>query len=161
MSTKKDPITAALIARCLLKVAADNGKSLTNKKLQKLLYYTQAWHLAFKKEALFEEQIEAWVHGPAVRSVYQKYKSYGSLAITHYEKVDLGKVDDFARDLILEIWRIYGKYDGDYLEELTHREQPWLEARGNLEEHENSSNVISHEIMENFYKEKLEKAKRK
>jgi len=67
---------ALTIAKHILKICADHGDNLTNLKLQKLLYYSQAWYLALNDETLFSDDIEAWVHGPVVSSVYQEYKKY-------------------------------------------------------------------------------------
>lgn len=39
---------------------------MTSMKLQKLVYYCQAWHLAWSDEPLFRESIEAWANGPVV-----------------------------------------------------------------------------------------------
>lgn len=47
---------------------------LTVWKLQKLLYYCQAWSLVWNEKPLFKEPIFAWASGPVVREVYEKYK---------------------------------------------------------------------------------------
>ena len=51
-------------------------------KLQKLLYYTQGFHLAIYGVPLFEEKLIAWEHGPVVKEVYDKFKEFGSNAIS-------------------------------------------------------------------------------
>src|SRR3954463_13629493 len=43
-------------------------------KLQKLVYYCQAWSLAWTDEELFREEIEAWSNGPVIPSLYRKHK---------------------------------------------------------------------------------------
>ena len=131
---------------------------ITNKKLQKLLYYSQAWSLALRNKRLFKDDIEAWVHGPAVRSVYTAFKQYSFGEI----KTDVSK-DDFSilsaeeLELLNTIWSVYGKYDADYLEALTHSESPWQEARNGLAAHQSSSKVISPDTMKAFYGEKIKK----
>src|SRR3989344_4790521 len=50
---------------------------LSNKKLQKLLYYAQAWSLVLKDNKIFDDKIEAWVHGPAIPLVYATFKDFG------------------------------------------------------------------------------------
>ena len=50
---------------------------MTHKKLQKLCYYAQAWHLALLNEPLFNENVEAWIHGPVIPALYAKYADYG------------------------------------------------------------------------------------
>ena len=49
--------------------------SMSHKKLQKLCYYAQAWYVTIKNKPLFEDDIEAWVHGPVVPSLYSQYKT--------------------------------------------------------------------------------------
>ncbi len=45
---------------------------ITPLALQKLLYFTQGFQKAFTDDFLFEEDCEAWVHGPVYRNVYEK-----------------------------------------------------------------------------------------
>ena len=45
-----------------------SGDLITNKKLQKLLYYVEAWNLVYKS-SLIDDDFEAWVHGPVVPDV--------------------------------------------------------------------------------------------
>lgn len=45
-------------------------------KLQKLLYLAQGFSYAFNDKPLFDDDIEAWVHGPVVPIVYNEYKEY-------------------------------------------------------------------------------------
>ena len=61
------------------------GDSITHLKLQKLIYYSQAWSLALNGIALFEEDFEAWAHGPVIPEVYQEYKEYGFNALPSCE----------------------------------------------------------------------------
>ncbi len=52
------------------------GVTISPLKLQKLLYYVQAWHIAkFDKEILFDTLPEAWANGPVYREVYNQYKT--------------------------------------------------------------------------------------
>lgn len=132
-----------------------NGKMpLTNKKLQKLLYYAQAWNLVFNDEKLFEENIEAWVHGPVVPVVYHEYKKYGCTPIQEKAIIDKTK---FTRDELKtldEVWKVYGKFDGNYLEILSHSEEPWIAARGQAEINECCTTVIDPVLMREFYTER-------
>lgn len=135
-------------------------KPVTNKKLQKLLYYAQAWSLVMLDKKLFDEKIEAWVHGPAVREVYTEYKDFGFNPIVK-------KIDDKAiaimsaevRALLDDVWSVYGKHDAAYLELLTHSETPWQEARGGVEPHIGSANEITLGSMKAFYASKLKQSK--
>lgn len=145
------------VAAFFIKKAIEEKKPLTNKKLQKLLYYAQAWSLVIRKKLLFKEKIEAWVHGPAVRRAYLEYKKFGFNPIV--KDVDtkvLADIPEETIELLNEVWRVYGQLDASYLELLTHSEKPWRDARNSLQSFEDSENEITAESMKNFYKEKIE-----
>jgi len=152
--------TALEVAHYFLRKGGEDGTSISNKKLQKLLYYAQAWTKVFSGERLFDEPIEAWVHGPAIRSVYGEFRGFefGPIdpTVVPTEELDFGD----NKETLNEIWRVYGKYDANYLEMLTHNEEPWKEARNGLEIDESSSNEISLGTMQSFYAEKLREARR-
>lgn len=129
-----------------------NGKlPLTNKKLQKLLYYAQAWNLALNRQKLFDEDIEAWIHGPVVPVAYHKYKTYGRMPICEEVNFDSSQFTHNELKTLDEVWRVYGKFDGNYLEMLSHSEDPWIVARGQAEASERTTVVIDPIIMREFY----------
>src|SRR5262245_19575381 len=66
------------VAYVFLKWAYSEGEIISNLKMQKLLYYAQAWHLVFFNKPLFKEEIEAWDLGPVVSEAYQEFKSFGN-----------------------------------------------------------------------------------
>lgn len=158
--TTHRPYPAEQIADYILWFCNENEIPVSNKKLQKLLYYSQAWNLVFQKRPLFKEKLEAWVHGPTVARVYGKFKEFG------FEKINI-KVDGSIQktlsksdlDVLNEVLAVYGKFDADYLEALTHSEQPWLEARAGLEAWDSSNNAINLETMERYYRQKYEQNK--
>ncbi|MFA6095252.1 MAG: type II toxin-antitoxin system antitoxin SocA domain-containing protein [Candidatus Paceibacterota bacterium] len=151
--------TADKVADYLLLKGQQSGKPITNKKLQKLLYYAQAWFVTLKNEKLFPETIEAWIHGPAIRSIYNEYKFFGFNPIS--KKLDSGKVIKALGSIDLTlldlVWKVYGKRDAAYLEALTHSEDPWIQAREGLETSEGSSKEITTDSMKAFYSRKLDK----
>ncbi|WGD98342.1 Panacea domain-containing protein [Bacillus safensis] len=106
--------------------------AITPLKLQKLLYYAQAFSLRDRKGTLFTEAIEAWQHGPVVPKIYRRYKDYGYFTIPHKEfdnKASVNeepKLTDDEIETIKEVWEQFGHLDGKFLEELTHQEDPWI-----------------------------------
>ena len=118
-------------------------------KLQKLLYFAQGFSYAFYDKALFNDDFEAWVHGPVIPSIYHEYKSY------EYNPIDLNyNLKDFNKDVIdlLEyVKRNYAKYDGKYLEEITHKEEPWLLSRTGLDPDERSDKTISKSNIASYF----------
>lgn len=140
-----------------LKAKADKKASLTHKKLQKLLYYAQAWSLVFNDRKLFNEPIEAWVHGPVVPSLYHNFKQFGYSRFEIKDGVSEPQLKDEDQNVIDSVWSTYGKYDADYLEMLTHSEEPWINAREGVGSFESCKNEISLTDMKDFYGRKLQK----
>lgn len=122
---------------------------MTHKKLQKLCYYAQAWHLALFKEPLYKESLQAWIHGPVCRDLYQEYKKYGWRKIPSEKKPC--NVDGDTYEFIKEVYVTYGELSGDELEMLTHEEEPWIEARGDLSSMEPSYEEIKLSTMQDYY----------
>ncbi len=144
-------LTAEQAADYLLHmVDVDSGDVMTNLRLQKLLYYAQAWHLAFTAHPLFQEDFEAWTHGPVVRSLYDKFKEceWRSLPVPTDQMPD---VLAESRQILDEVWEQYGQFSASYLEELTHQEAPWIEARGDREPGDRCSAIISKDSMRDYY----------
>ncbi len=131
-------------------------ESMTPKKLQKLCYYAQAWHVALKGVPLIDCKFEAWVHGPVCPELYYQYKHFRWLEVPRMERIDRN-IDEDTLDFLDEIFETYGDLDGDELEALTHMELPWQEQRIGLEEYEPSSNEIRLDSMRNFYGDMYEK----
>lgn len=149
------PIGAKAVARWLINHAdRDAGEAITQLKLQKLVYYADAWFLANFDKPLIQEDFEAWAHGPVVRSLYTKYRDSGWDALP--PETGPGVPADVA-DYLEAVFDEYGQYGAKKLEEMTHSEQPWMEARGNLRPEAASSNKISKLLMRNYYGGKIEK----
>lgn len=133
----------------------EEGDSITHLKLQKLIYYAQAWCLVLFNKTLFEEDFQAWSHGPVLPSIYNNYKQYG------YEAIPVCNCDNNLRteiiDLLEDIKNVYGEKSAKYLENLTHSELPWLEARGNISIEMRSTTPISKITMKEFYTKLHEK----
>ena len=99
------------IANQLLLYSADMGRELmTNMKLQKMLYYQQGFHLAYFGTPLFEEDIEAWMYGPVVPSVYEKYKGFGQQGIEPDRKQEFTFENEIEGSLFNEVCKVYGAY---------------------------------------------------
>jgi uncharacterized phage-associated protein len=154
-TTAMDALT---IADYFIWKSQQEGIPVTNKKLQKLLYYAQAWSLVLQNKPLFKQEIEAWVHGPAIRDVYFTFKEFGFSPIK--KEVDLANLKLSGEDtkLLDEIWRVYGKFDATYLETLSHSEKPWQEARAGLDGDTPSENIIAPATMRDFYSGLLKKS---
>lgn len=152
----KIPVSAIIVADYFIDKAQKEGRPISNKKLQKLLYYSQAWHLALRNKKLFSEKIEAWVHGPAIRKIYVRFKEFGFNPITkEIDKSIIKNIPNAVKTFLDDVWSVYGKLDAPYLEALSHTEEPWLEARAGLPDYANSENEISLKTMKRFFSQKL------
>jgi uncharacterized phage-associated protein len=125
------------------------GEVLTHLKLQKLMYYAQAWSITARDEALFEEDFQAWVHGPVLPSQYARFREFG------WKPIDIEvKRPDFADDLrehLDEIVNVFGVESAVALERMTHQEAPWIRARGDLPAHAACNRVIQKDWMKDYY----------
>jgi uncharacterized phage-associated protein len=139
----------------LCTIDREAGDSLTHLKLQKLVYYAQAWTLAIFDRPLFDEDFEAWVHGPALPSLFRRFKgaSWESLPIPKR----CPKLDMQSEELLNDILTIYGQHSAKYLESLTHQELPWQEARQGLPPDARSNAIIKKETMRSYYAQLLAK----
>ena len=125
-----------------------DGDVITNMKLQKLLYYAQGCYLALKDEALFDEDLVAWQHGPVVREVYETYKSSGSCPIEGAVDGDADVFDEYTEDVLCQVWNAFGCYTASKLRNMTHEELPWQEA---IEKHKGAP--LSLLTMEKYFSE--------
>jgi len=145
--------SARQVADYIISFLAEHGDPVSNLKLQKLLYYAQGWYLAVYDVPLFDERIEAWVHGPAVPPVYGDFKAWAWQPIPKPEgELHLPDRPEFLVNEVIEVYGGMGAYD---LERLTHQEDPWLKARAGIPMDEPSHSIISHESMKEFFRSRL------
>lgn len=142
--------TAQKVADYIIRFSHEHGDPITNLKLQKLVYYAQGWHLGLFDKPLFDDRLEAWVHGPVQPSLYHRYKEYRWNPIS----------EDPGHAVLLpsltahldEIMAAYGGMSAYDLERLSHQESPWLKARGDIPKDEFCEAVISTDEMKRFFK---------
>lgn len=142
-------ITPNVVADFFLEFCNTHGDCLTNLKLQKLVYYAQAWYLALYNKPLFDEEIQAWTHGPVIPSLYKRFKPYGWNPIIEKVKTRLSKE---IKKHLTEIFSVYGRYSAWDLERMTHQETPWILARKGISNDEACENIITKKSMRDFYK---------
>lgn len=135
-------------------------EAMSPKKLQKLVYYAYAWSIALLNDdiddihfRLFDSRIEAWVHGPVVPELYQKYKSYGWNDISKISDYDTSIFETEVLDILEQVWVAYGSLTGNQLEMISHQERPWIVARNGVPAYAASSTPISDKDMFVFYNE--------
>lgn len=123
--------------------------AITTMKLQKLLYYSQGWSLAWDEEPLFEEEIQAWANGPVVYDVFKLHR--GKFKVDSWPQGDLGRLTPDQLDTVDAVIEAYGALSGQQLSEKTHRELPWVEARGDTPSGASSSQALSLDTMQEYF----------
>ena len=117
-------------------------------RLHKLVYYVQAWHLAWFGCPAFDQAIEAWKMGPVVVDLWRTEK-YGDVV-----PGDPAKVTDSVVSVIKFVVANYGTLNGIQLSDLAHRERPWKATREALGivDGVDCSAPITHGLMGDFYR---------
>ena len=144
------------VARYIVTYFQQREDLITQLKLQKLLYYVQGWHLAFFDKPAFNEEFQAWIHGPVNYEVYQEYRDYQWRPILE-EQPD-ANLNDQLKELTNKVMEVYGTDSAIELELRTHREQPWIIARKGLPEDANSDAIITKKSMHDFFSGELANA---
>lgn len=142
------------------RLTADADSDLNTLKLQKLLYYVQAWHLAFYGKPIFVGRFQAWVHGPVNREIYDLYKDqkylYSAIGVDDIKDPSFeDRLSDDEKLHIDSVLDVYAKYTPSQLEYMTHREEPWIAARKDVPRFQRSENLIEESLMESYYKARL------
>ena len=124
---------------------------ITPLALQKLLYYAQGFYMAFNGTFLFDEDCEAWVHGPVYRNIYKEYKCFGFDPIDDDIESQNYRLNQIEAEVLERICLYFGCYSGKVLEKMTHVESPWKNARKGLDENEGSDRVITKEAILEYF----------
>ena len=99
-------------------------------KLQKLVYFAQAWSLSLDEKPLFDEKIEAWPNGPVIKDLFGYHR--GRHYISSIAVGDSEKLDEDQRATVDMLLENYGGKPAYWLERLSHCDTAWIEARGGL-----------------------------
>ena len=117
--------TAKQVGDYLVTLAHREGDPITHLKLQKLCYYVQGFSLAIRDKPMFPETIQAWDHGPVVPALFQQHKQHGNQVIPRPDRTTIAEVSVKDRELIQEVYKVYGQFSGWRLRDMTHTEPPW------------------------------------
>lgn len=151
------------LAHIITHYVNEKGDSVSHKKLQKLLYFVEAWHLVHFGESIVDEEFEAWVHGPVIPEVYRKLKGAGfnNIEVTAEDFdtveeeinsiIERNHLSSDQLDLVGSVLDKYGPLSSMELELLTHNEDPWIKARSGLGPHEASNTVMTKKRIKEYY----------
>lgn len=116
----------------LAEKAEKDGMSFSNLKIQKLVYYSQGFHLGLYNSPLFEQEIQAWNHGPVINPLYHSLKKFGKSSITLASLVlclgvqSAGALSMEQKSVLDMVYDEHGNKGAMALRAQTHRESPWL-----------------------------------
>lgn len=145
----------------IFRLTSEGDGSLSHLKLQKLLYYIQAWNLAYEKKPLFNGTFQAWIHGPVNRKVYNLFKDtkymYSSITVKDLDEVDFSFPNLSAEDKVFidGVLEVYAPLSDVQLEKMTHDETPWIEAREGYLPYERCETDICEDTMATYYGARL------
>ncbi|MEP7220659.1 MAG: type II toxin-antitoxin system antitoxin SocA domain-containing protein [Bacteroidota bacterium] len=122
---------------------------ITAMKLQKLIYYSQAWSLVWDEKPLFKERVEAWANGPVVRELYDTHR--GRFEVDDWPSGNPDKLGRKQRATVDSVLAFYGSKSGQWLSELTHSEAPWIEARKDIPDGQRGHSEISLAALAEYY----------
>lgn len=125
----------------------DDGDLISNLKMQKLLYYVQGFSLVLLNETMFDNEIQHWTHGPVVPEAYHEYKAFGSAGIQLPEEFNLAMFSDKQKEVLNDVYAVYGQYSAWKLRQMTYEESPWLNTKEN--------EVISHGLLKEYFKKQI------
>jgi uncharacterized phage-associated protein len=122
--------------------------SVSNLKLQKLLYLAHMFHLGKYDEPLITGNFEAWEYGPVQPEVYQTAKVFGSLPVENIFRSILDAPDGTEVELIDEAFKSLGNSAPGRLVSITHWEQgAWA---GNYASGFRGAQISNKEIQEEY-----------
>ncbi|MFC3717114.1 Panacea domain-containing protein [Luteimonas soli] len=128
----------------------ERAGSMSTMKLQKLVYYSQAWSLVWDGDVLFDSQIQAWANGPVCPELFQSHR--GAYRVAREDiSGDPNQLNQDQRETVEGVLSVYGDKTPQWLSDLTHVEDPWKLARAGVPEGANCSSEISRESMLNYY----------
>lgn len=122
---------------------------MTAMKLQKLVYYAQAWSLVWDDEPMFVERIEAWANGPVVPELYDWHR--GMYDLYDCPQGSSEALTQSQRETVDAILSAYGDQTSQWLSDLTHSEEPWKAARKGLAPGQRGRREITLASMAEYY----------
>lgn len=134
------------IAKYIILFCKKYGYSISNLKLQKLLYFVQAQFLIYGRPA-FNEDIEAWDFGPVVPEAYQCFKIWGNSEIPKFVMENVKeKIYDSDQQIIDEILKECAPNSAATLVSITHNQAPWTDSYEKY-----CNNVISKKSIKEYF----------
>lgn len=133
------------------KFVLEKQGEITAMKLQKLVFYVKAWALVWDEEELFKEEFQAWANGAVSPALYDRHRGMFRVNASLFSDADSSIFSPSQIETIEKVLEFYGNYTAQQLSDINHQEDPWLDARGELNPMERCTTVISPAAMSEYY----------
>lgn len=124
---------------------------ITTAKLQKLVYYCQAWSLVWDETPIFNEKIEAWANGPVVPALFRHHQGKFFISSRDFTNGKVRNLSQTEKETVDAVLRHYGDKSAQWLIDLTHLEDPWRHAREGCAPGERCNREINTAEMMEYY----------
>lgn len=132
------------VSRYIINYSNKMDYGISNLKLQKVLYFVQAYFLTQTKHPCFNEKIEAWDFGPVVPVAYSEFKGFAGMDIPTvksyiaFDENDIWNtkriefeencIDNEDKVLINKVVDKFSEYSATDMVKLTQHQTPWFDA---------------------------------
>ena len=145
------------VANHFVELADSRGDTLTPMQLLKLVYIAHGWMLGLHGRPLIRDEIQAWQYGPVIPKLYNALKSYRSNPVIRPLKsleAQDGDFDAAEREVIAQVFDLYGGYSGPDLSRITHADNtPWTKTYVPAA----FGTIISNDLIEDHYRKLSER----
>lgn len=133
------------------KYVLNHTGQITTMKLQKLVYYCQAWSLGWDGVPLFDEDFQAWANGPVCPELFERHRGRFVVDETLLSDVPAHSFAPNEVETMDSVLEYYGGKEPQWLSELSHKEAPWKEAREGVPSGAPSSRIVTKDSMQQYY----------
>lgn len=117
---------ALTVANRFIELAKEDGQKLTPMQVLKLVYIAHGWALGLYGEPLIYDEVQAWQYGPVIPRLYNAIRQFRNQPIDKPLSTPQEELTPRERDVIKQVYKIYGHMSGPQLSRLTHAaDSPW------------------------------------
>lgn len=140
------------VALYILQLLSQDESEVSAMKLQKICFYVQGWYIAKKGRPLFNHDFQAWRYGPVSPTLYKYHAKKATISLNTTDiPGNIQNISDADKKFIKVIVSLYAEYTGLQLSELSHKQDPWIDARRGIPENSPSTNEITLDSMQDYF----------
>lgn len=144
------------VALYVLNILSQDNKEISAMKLQKICFYIQSWYIAKNGRPLFKHDFQAWRYGPVSPRLYSYHRQ--KVTISSNDNNIQGNAKNISKEdqkFIESIVKIYGRYTGLQLSDMSHKQDPWKNARAGISKDAPSQNEIKIDSIKEYFSQFL------